>query len=158
MALPPFGRDGLLPEGPHRATLSEVKARLVDAFPDSATRGAIHAYWLQYRQNLRDLVKIRAIWLDGSFTTDKADPNDVDVVTDIDGGSYDALPTHRQLLVSSLIEGTYTEQFWQCDSQPLVWYPRGHPGHSKYVITAERWRTYYGQTRDGSPKGWIEVR
>ena len=158
MPVPSFGPGGLLPEGGHRATLTEVKAALVDDFTRSATRTAIFTWFTQYRRNLRELVKVRRTWLDGSFTTDKVDPADVDVVAEIDGASFDALPHHRQLLVRSLIEGTYTEEFWQCDSQPLVWYPKGHPGHSKYQLTAERWRHYYGWTRDGKPKGWVEIR
>ena len=157
MPLPAFGDDGLLPPGRHPVTVEEVKAGLVDAFEGSATRAAIFGYWQELRAALSDLVPVRSQWLDGSFTTDKPDPADVDLVTVIDGLAFDDLPQHRRLLVRSLIEGTYTEQFWSCDSNPLVLYPDGDLGHHASVVVAGRWESYFGHTREGGEKGFVEV-
>lgn len=157
MPLPPFGDDGLLPPGRHPATVDEVRAALVDAFEGSATRAAIFGYWLDLRAALGELVPVRSQWLDGSFTTSKPDPADLDLVTVVDGPTFDELPRHRRLLVGSLIEGTYTEQFWSCDSNPLFRYPEGDLGHHASVVVAERWESYFGHTRDGDEKGFVEV-
>lgn len=157
MPVPPFNDDGLLPEGRHPATVEEVKAALVDAFEGSATRAAIFGYWLELRTALQELVPVHAQWLDGSFTTDKPDPADLDLVTVIDGPAFDELPRHQRLLVGSLIEGTYTEQFWACDSNPLALYPDGDLGHHASVVVKDRWDSYFGHTREGGVKGFVEV-
>ncbi len=157
MAVPAFGKGGLLPPGRHPATVDEVRAALVDAFEGSATRAAIFGYWIELRAAMAELVPVVSQWLDGSFTTDKLDPADLDLVTLIDGPTYDELARHRRLLVTSLIDGTYTEQFWSCDSNPLAHYPEGDLGHAASVVVAERWQSYLGHTRDGEEKGFVEV-
>lgn len=155
--IPDFEPTGLLPAGRHAATAEEVEERFVDAFPDSPTRRAIYTFWRAHREAVADLVRVHGQWLDGSFTTDKSDPADMDLVTIIDGPAFDELPRHRQLMVRALVNGTDTESFWSCDAQPLVHYPRGHPGHSKFVIAAERMESYYAHTREGGEKGFLEV-
>jgi hypothetical protein len=157
MPVPAFGDGGLLPAGRHEATVEDVRAALVDAFEGSSTRAAIFSYWRDLREALGELVPVHAQWLDGSFTTDKPDPADLDLVTVVDGPAFDALPRHRRLLVASLIEGTYTEQFWSCDSNPLARYPEGDLGHHASVVVARRWESYFGHTRDGAEKGFVEV-
>lgn len=157
MAIPEFGDGGLLPAGRHEATVDEVRSALVEAFEESSTRAAIFSYWLDLREALAELVPVRSQWLDGSFTTDKLDPADLDLVSVIDGPAFDELPRHRRLLVASMIEGTYTEQFWSCDSNPLLRYPEGDLGHHASVVVAGRWESYFGHTRDGAEKGFLEV-
>src|SRR5690554_2523543 len=108
--------DGLLPAGRHRATPEEVHARLVEPFTDSTTRSAIVTFWEDRRAAITELVDVVAEWLDGSFTTDKRDPADIDLMTIIDGSSFDELPRHRRQVVASLVAGTTTEDFWSCDA------------------------------------------
>ena len=157
MPIPDFEADGLLPEGRHPATAAEVMATLVTAFEDSATRAALFGWWQAYRAAIDDIIPIRASWLAGSFTTDKRDPADIDVVTVLDGREYDELPRHRRLLVSSLIGGTRTEQFWRCDAHPVVCYPEDDLGFSRSKLAEQRWHSYYSHTRDGEPQGYLEV-
>lgn len=157
MGIPAFDEHGNLPPGYHDASPDEVRAALVDAFGASRTRSAIYDRWLRHRDALRDLVAVDEQWLAGSFCSEKPDPADADVVSVLDGEAYDALPTHRQLLVQMLIAGHYTEDFWSCDVHPLLRYPEGHPGHAASLLVAERWVGYFGHDRDGRERGLVRV-
>jgi predicted nucleotidyltransferase len=88
--LPAFNTDGNLPEGIHRTSDSEVIARFATA---TARR-----QWLGER--LRSLLalakstsKLERVFLWGSFVSDKALPNDLDVVLVVaDDFSLDPVP------------------------------------------------------------------
>ena len=157
MAIPEFDRNGNLPPGRHRATETQVRRSLVEAFPTSTTRSAIFDYWSHHRQALADVVALHGQWLAGSFTSAKPDPNDADIVTLIDGPAFDGLPRHRQLVVRALIAGHYTEEFWNCDAYPLLVYPPGHPGHTKYTLATSCFERYFATDRDGAARGLVEV-
>ena len=158
MAIPPFDDDGNLPPGVHAAEEDEVDAALVIAFPRSRTRRLIYDYWRLHRDALVDLVEVERQLLAGSFTSDKPDPADADIITVIDGQAFEALPQHRQLMVRSLISGHYTESFWNCDSHPVLRYPEDHPGHSRALLVLERITDYFGHDREGRARGFVEVR
>lgn len=94
--LPAFNAVGNLPEGIHRATLDEVRARFAAT---SARR-----QWLGER--LRSLLtlaestgKLERVFLWGSFVTDKPLPNDLDVLLVVmDDFSLDAAPVQCRVL------------------------------------------------------------
>ncbi|CAN5800700.1 hypothetical protein BH20ACT7_BH20ACT7_20560 [soil metagenome] len=157
VSIPSFDAAGNLPEGRHPASVQDVRKVLVDGFASSRTRSAIFDYWSHHREALLELVEVHRQWLAGSFTSDKPDPADVDVITVLDGLAFDELPRHRQLLVRMLIDGHYTEEFWNCDAYPVLVYPQGHPGHNKYVVASQRWEDHFGSDRDGNARGFVEV-
>jgi len=78
-----FSENGLLT--PARIiSVSPVSFRrhFVEAFPDSQTRSGLHKNWLRYTSDLRNLVGVGFTqWLNGSFVTQKLNPNDLDLVT-----------------------------------------------------------------------------
>jgi hypothetical protein len=149
--------DGLLPPGRHPATVADVRAALVDPFSGSTTRAAIFTFWEDRRRAITDLVEVVGEWLDGSFTTDKPDPADLDLVTIIDGGAFDELPRHRRQVVASLVAGTTTEEFWACDAGVVVAYPPGDLAHARTAVAAGCWAGYFGHTRQGRASGLIEL-
>lgn len=156
MPLPDF-TDGRLPAGRHPATIEEVRAALVDPFRSSTTRAAIFAFWEERREAVTDLVDLVGEWLDGSFSTDKLDPADIDLLTIIDGPSFDALPRHRRQIIASLVAGTQTEDFWYCDAGVVVRYPDDDLSSSRTTVAAGCWAGYFGHTREGLSTGIVEV-
>lgn len=157
MAIPDFDPHGNLPPGRHRASGAQIGRALVDAFPTSKTRSSIFEYWRHHHRALADVVAISSQWLAGSFTSDKPDPNDVDIVSIIDGVAFDELPRHRQLVVRTLIDGHYTEQFWNCDAYPVLAYPEGHAAHSKFTVALTCFEHYFDADRNGDKRGFVEV-
>lgn len=79
MAIPHFNADGLLPPGVHECTLAEAKDRF--AFND--TREAIWENLLVALQEMRTATLTGIVHLDGSYVTDKAIPEDVDLILDV---------------------------------------------------------------------------
>jgi hypothetical protein len=74
--IPDFNDDGYLPPGSHPATLEEIASRFGQE-PELRRAQAESLGWLL------DVVKragVRRLIIDGSFVTDKWEPNDVDCV------------------------------------------------------------------------------
>jgi hypothetical protein len=74
--LPPFNDDGYLPQGIHRATLDELAARFGR---DSEIREA-QMESVRWLADLAWRAGAQRIVVNGSFVTDKLEPNDVDCV------------------------------------------------------------------------------
>jgi hypothetical protein len=72
--IPAFNDEGQLPPGEHQATLDEIAFR----FGRSSVRRS------QLQEGLHNAVTnfkaagIQRIWINGSFTSDKVEPNDID--------------------------------------------------------------------------------
>ncbi|HLY31212.1 MAG TPA: hypothetical protein VKQ36_09285 [Ktedonobacterales bacterium] len=75
--IPPLRRNGTLPPGVHRATLSE----LLSAFPPINQQRQILNDSVQHAvEELYKLDPTLVIFVDGSYVTKKAEPNDVDLL------------------------------------------------------------------------------
>lgn len=75
--LPRLRKDGTLPPGVHQATLDEVRA----AFPArNQQRQMLQASLQRVVEALRALDATLMIYVDGSYVTRKAEPNDVDLL------------------------------------------------------------------------------
>jgi hypothetical protein len=73
LLIPPFQPDGLLPPGVHWADVSEIQSR----FGHSPHRYQLFQGFLQAVKELKK-AGCQAVFLDGSFVTAKASPNDYD--------------------------------------------------------------------------------
>ena len=76
--IPPLNRDGLLPPGRWGGSFAEVEQMFVVG--KSALRQQI---WVEFQNAfnlLHGVTKISRVWIGGSFTTDKPNPGDIDVV------------------------------------------------------------------------------
>ena len=76
-------------------TLIEVRQLCVDNFPNSETREPVMngLEYVVYR--LTEAGICGDLWVDGSFLTEKIDPNDVDLLLHIKPDFYD-VATHEQ--------------------------------------------------------------
>lgn len=74
--IPPFNEDGYLPPGIHPATLEEVAAR----FGAESELRRVQMESLRWLVELAWRAGVERIVVNGSFATDKAEPNDVDCV------------------------------------------------------------------------------
>jgi hypothetical protein len=76
MPLPPFDRQGELPEGIHQAMMDEVITRFGTG---TAQRELLMSYLLRIYTLVSATGKLERFIIFGSYVTAKADPNDVDV-------------------------------------------------------------------------------
>ena len=74
--IPPCNEDGYLPPGIHRATLAEIAAR----FGQESELRQVQTESLRWLVDLAQRGGAKRIVVNGSFVTDKLEPNDVDCV------------------------------------------------------------------------------
>lgn len=146
-----------LPPGRHVATLEEVEVALVDAFSRSMHRRPLFESWKAVREAIRRIVKVETEWIDGSYVTKKEEPNDIDLVTHIDGPALDGLDAADQAMLRGLVSADVSQYLHGCDSYICPVYPAGHPSYGLYQHAVQYWEKWFGHDRNGDPKGYLEV-
>lgn len=79
MAIPALDQNGFLPVGVHDCTLDELKARF-GSFQVTDRRPQLFARLEAFLSEANACGLVVSILVDGSFVTDKPDPNDVDLI------------------------------------------------------------------------------
>ena len=130
--LPPFDESGNLPRGIHRASIGEI----VDRFGHGSPEREVEIRELLELIAWAKQHSVRRLIINGSFVTEKRDPNDVDVVL---------LPSRDERRQETMFEGELTWPFLQiliaADDADL-----------------ERWAADdFATDRNGCPKGVVEV-
>jgi len=141
MAIPAFNTDGFLPEGVHLATDAEVTFRF--------GTGNRRRNWLAMRvrrwTELARAVKAKRLLIDGSFVTDKEEPNDVDAVVliPIDFDDLVANCFEPALELKEMIESRRPEEIFTAEDD-RDW---------------KQWIEFFSRTREPNRrrKGLIEV-
>jgi hypothetical protein len=141
----------LWPAGFHYMTVSAMRRRCVDAFPLSSTRVAIVDGLTAVTGRLVNSWVVGELWVDGSFVTEKIDPQDVDVVLRIGAGLYnDSLPEQRAAIdwiISNLKESH------RCDSYTLMEYSPSDPLFPEGELDRSYWHRQFGFSRGLDYKG-----
>ncbi|GAB4018603.1 hypothetical protein GCM10028808_53710 [Spirosoma migulaei] len=115
-----------------------IESQFVEPFLQSISRLAIYKALLEYLTELKVALGVPlVIWLDGSFTTNKPNPNDVDFVIFVDTYTFQQhqLTIQRfrakRLEPNSLIDGYFVEVFptshtnyFITESDTIEWYHR----------------------------------
>ena len=130
--MPDFTPEGSLPPGDFRPSAVEFESRFV-RHGDSAKRNAIYQGWQRHRDALmRSGLPARSRQLlDGSFTTAKPSPGDIDIAVEFPTDAptlvsmTDAHPTLR------LLQGPDMKASFHCDAYPIFVLPASDPMYSK---------------------------
>lgn len=151
--------NGLLPVGRHQVTVEQFRQHFVDAFPASKTRGRLFRRWLQHRESLMSVIAVRSQWIDGSFVTAKTDPGDIDLVSFMDGVTFDGLAPGLRGMVAGLVAGKETKAVWLMDSFAVYEYPTDDPRVDVVADLTAWWDAFWQRSRDedGLVKGYLEV-
>jgi hypothetical protein len=91
------------------------------------------------------------VWVDGSFVTEKIDPEDADLLIRVSSDQYDADPAKRAA-VDWAADAKRAETH-SCDVYKWIEYSRGHPLFALSEDDRNFWTNWYGQSRKGEPKG-----
>ena len=147
------GKDAdaaLLPGGFHdAASLADIERLCVSPFPGSATRPVLLRGLGDFCRHLAGFGLPFEIWIDGSFLTVKENPNDVDVVIQIDLAAFERLPVGRQDAWAEIfLQNEATLARWRVDAYMFF---RGARSRAAY------WEQWYGHTRMGEAKGILRM-
>lgn len=140
----------LLPIGVHRHTLVSLEALTVTAFPKSTRRKPLFDALDVYLSLLASLgLKGRAV-IDGSFLTDKQEPDDIDLVLVANHAALSAVPAESKKQLAILTNTGFVKTRFNL--------------HVFLVLDSNKeqlayWLNFFGTQRDEiTPKGLAELR
>jgi len=145
----------LLPPGFHPMTLADVRRLCVEPFSLSTTREAIMSGFEAVVDRLRHDSVEGELWIDGSFLTEKIDPEDVDIVMVISSDHLAAASTTQQDAIKWVNANLKSSH--HCDSYVHVSYPAGHSLNGYGVWMQAYWIKQFGFSRADELKGMPSV-
>lgn len=149
-----FTDSGVLQAGILDFTFSSLYENFVTKFPTSQRRKTIYGSLVGFLKRVSDVCDIEELWLDGSYATNKVNPNDADILLFFSIENFIKLgplwPTIRS--------------FENIDAYCAVVIDE----HTKQIISQEEfcqitnnrnyWRGQFGFDRNDHPKGIIRIK
>ena len=104
-----------------------------------------------------DRVKVSTdIWVNGSFLTEKIDPEDVDIVLRMEGAVYDQGTSEQQQVIDWIAGNLKVSH--SCDSYVFYEYPDGDPLHDLGEWMHAYWLRQFGFSREDDFKGLARLK
>jgi hypothetical protein len=152
LALPAFDAHGNLPPGDYWPAQTDFEERFVH-LRSTSSRADIYDGFKRHRSALlaAGIDQTADCLLDGSYTTSKLDPGDIDLVVEVEATVFDS-----SARVQELLSGPDAKQDFHCDAYPLLVYPQSDP-HFQAVTVQGRayWRKWFGRDRQNQEKGHV---
>lgn len=135
-------------------TLAECKDSFVNSFSMSTTRERNWDFYLLYLHDLQsNLINPFTQWIDGSFSTNKVNPNDIDLVNFIDYTKF-----NPALIMFDMNQSNhYPKHAYNIDGYNVLTFPVAHKYYGTMQDRINYWRNWFGTDRQNSPKGIIGV-
>lgn len=142
----------LLPLGLHSMTLADVRNMCVSAFSPSTTREEIMDGLETLVTALANVRVPAEVWIDGSFLTQKTNPEDVDLALCMRGEAYDYC-TDEQRNTVDVVSQVDLKPPLHCDSYVFFEYPESHPLYWDGQWNRAYWIKQFGFSRGEERKG-----
>ncbi len=143
------------PSGVREFSMEELKTVFVNGFPNSKTRTPIYEGFENYNRDFKNQIYDNFVqWLNGSFTTSKENPNDIDLVNMVEFS--DELNTKQAILGNFLTVGG-SKDTYLVDGYFVPIYKKDDP---RYMVTEQHlsyWADWFGHDREKRPKTLFEV-
>ncbi len=140
--------DPLLAPGLHEMRVEELERIAVQRFPNSVTRGRI-------MENLTSIIQLinqksipGDIWIDGSFLTEKLNPDDVDLILIVSETNYRAFNADQKSFFDWFRNTSLYDQY-RCDNYATALEPGSTLGEYMHAY----WLRQFGFSRDNKLKG-----
>lgn len=130
----------LLSPGFHRFSFGDLPHTFVSPFADSQRRPMLLAGLNKFLEELAALAIKGDLWFDGSFVTEKSEPDDIDLVVVLDPASVAGLTPEQQLSVQHLFDNPTSKAKYNCDVYCVS---------SADEVLVSYWRGWFGFRRDG---------
>jgi hypothetical protein len=138
----------LFPPGIYDVTEEDLDNHFLSAFKESITRPKLIAGLHAFITALRRVGVVFEVWLDGSFCTDKLDPNDIDLVVFADENTINKLEPKVQIYLGGLLDRITSRAQFGCD---VLFAP------SNNIELRSYWRGWFGYDRNERPKGMAKL-
>ena len=125
--LPEFDENGNLPLGCYKPTFEEFEERFVKNFTKKKHRNKLLIKYQQYCKRFSTILMIT--WIDGSYTTKKTRPNDIDITVHYDALKFNdirAIPNSEKM---DFIDKNRMRVLYKCHTQYVPVYPKDNPNY-----------------------------
>ncbi len=153
-SLPHFNSLGNLPPGDYAPNRDDFEKRLVH-FGNEQVRGKIYEGWNRHRAALlrARLVASTRQLLNGSFSTAKSSPEDIDIAIEVPVENLDQIDGHPARF---LLRGPEMKPGYSCDAYPIWCLSKQHELYETVTVQAIRyWTKWFGTDRSGNAKGRV---
>lgn len=138
----------LLPAGFHPTDLAGLRRLAAVRFPDSFTRPAIMTHLEQIVGRINHAGILGHIWIDGSFLTEKLNPEDVDVLFVVNAPTFLSMSPSQRSFFNG-IQAVSLFATHRCDNYAAVVDPTRPDGEWLYAY----WLRQFGFSRADEMKG-----
>jgi hypothetical protein len=121
-------------------------------FPSSITRSGIMTGLKDVLDSLNGFGFKLEAWVDGSFMTQKLNPEDSDVAVRFRGEDFDAAPPAQKQAFHNFIKFDHKPKS-KCDLYAFPEYASGHPLYDHGQWRRAYWLNKFGYSRAEDPKG-----
>jgi hypothetical protein len=155
-------KTGYLVFGIHTCDINMFKEKFVDSFPKSDRIKVIFRKYLKYLKYLEKLYQsiiiINKIWINGSYTTEKEDPDDIDIVIryymknfkyEIYSSVYDSFKKEKY--------NEYIRDKYFCHPFFIPIYPKDDENYKITIKERESWLNFFTTDKNGNRKGFVEI-
>lgn len=134
----------LFAPGFHDINEADIPRFFVEPFNEKDRREKLAAGLAQLLEKLKELALKFEVWLDGSFATEKPEPEDIDVAVFFDINAVNALDDDGKRALEVLSIQVDTKVRYNCH---IYFIPNHDPNIRSY------WRGWFGFARGEVPKG-----
>lgn len=135
--------------------LNKCQKVFVYAFPDSNTRPLLFESYIAYRKAIFSVIGYAfKQWINGSFVTQKQNPNDVDLANLIPYN--DSLDAQIEQILPYFTVGGSIETY-QIDAHLIPVYQKSDPRFENTELRISYFKRWFGHDRNDNPKGFIEI-
>lgn len=133
--------------------LETFEKLFVESFSDSTTRRNIFENYLRYTNTIKELINEPFYqWIDGSYVTQKINPNDIDVLTFVPFEPYKKQQPHFEMLR----RWRFNKNFG-IDGYFLQILPTQHPDFRFYEYDCKDWLNTFSTGRKFENKGLVKI-
>src|SRR5690554_2392311 len=153
-----FDKHGnIVPYELHPVTIAELEEEFVQPFTKSSTRKNIVEGHSNYVIEIFQILEHNFFqWLDGSFVTQKLDPNDIDVINFVHYSDYTNNITGN--LRKFLTHFGDPRSEYKVDGYIVPVYPPNDPRFALTIDKYNYWRLLFGRDKNNNPKGMLELK
>lgn len=127
---------------------TELEATFLEPFWDKSRRKYLLGRFSALIERFKETGLNAEVWIDGSFSTKKPDPGDVDTIFFVDDTEVNMLPVDKQEILVEINDRKSSQIRYSCDVFIVP---------NKDVDNRSYWRGWFGFSRNEKPKGIIRM-
>jgi hypothetical protein len=137
---------GLWPPGLHQLDIGVLRVRCVEEFPSSRSRDTLMTSLEEAIVRLRISGLCLDLWCDGSFVTEKIDPEDIDIVARVPAQVYTSGTADMRHAIVWFADDDRLNN--GLDTYVIPYHPPGSPMHPLTMDREDYWKRHFGTGRD----------